>query len=52
MTRSVAEITIVSELPGCQKFPLELVPTKREMLKFDSVEQLVTVFRLNLYAMM
>ena len=46
------EITIVFELPGYQKLPFQLVPTRREMLKFDSVEQLVTVFRQTLYAMM
>jgi hypothetical protein len=48
----VVEITIVFELPGYQKLRFQLVPTKREMLKFDSVELLDTVFRQTLYAMM
>jgi len=48
----VVEIIIVFELPGYQKLPFQLVPTKREMLKFDSVELLDTVFRQTLYAMM
>ncbi|MDA0280731.1 MAG: hypothetical protein O3C29_09925 [Proteobacteria bacterium] len=48
----MAEITIVFELPGYQKLPFQLAPTKQGMLKFDSVEQLDTVSRQTLYGMM